>query len=206
MTDISLNILKMLRKRGYTVPSTPPVLDASKEMVSFTAQKPHVDETDGGMDIGLGLGLEHDTVYVFVMRSSKLGVREVEKLVETMKTTQCSHGILINDKILPHTRKIASSYDEKGIRIECFTTVEFVIDITEHELQPRFVLLSEAEKKKMLKDMTILESQLPRIPTDDAIARYYGALPGQVFQIIRPSPTAGTYTSYRVVTLPDAVT
>lgn len=203
--NITGNILKMLQKRGYVVPDTAMITalyasveaDALKEMVSFIAQKPTVDDT-----------LEHETVYVFhVMRSPKLGVREMEKIVETMQTNHCSHGIIINEKIQPHTRKIASSYyEEKGIRIECFATVEFVMDITEHELQPRFVLLKESEKQEMLKQMTILESQLPRIPMDDAIARYYGALPGQVFQITRASPTAGTYTSYRIVALPETLT
>lgn len=203
--NITGNILKMLQKRGYVAPDRDAIMaiyadadkDVSKEMVSFIAQKPTVDDT-----------LEHDTVYVFhVLRSTKLGVREMEKIVETMQAVCCSHGIIINEKIPPHTRKIASSYsEEKGIRMECFASVEFVMDITEHELQPRFVLLKEHEKQQMLKEMTILESQLPRIPMDDAIARYYGALPGQVFQIIRASPTAGTYTSYRVVALPETVT
>ena len=44
----------------------------------------------------------------------------------------------------------------------------------------------------------IKEENLPVILRDDAMARYLGLRPGEVVRILRPSPTSGTYVSYRI--------
>ena len=64
---------------------------------------------------------------------------------------------------------------------------------------PRHVLLSDDEKTALLTRYHLRDAQLPRMRVIDPVARYFGARRGQVMKIVRPSPTAGRYVTYRLV-------
>lgn len=81
---------------------------------------------------------------------------------------------------------------------ETFRTAELQYDITEHELVPKHVVLTDEEKKSLLKRYNLNESQLPRMLPQDMIARYFGLSRGNVVKIIRESETAGRYVTYRI--------
>ena len=68
-------------------------------------------------------------------------------------------------------------------------------------LVPKHVLLTSAERAETFKDQDL--TKLPLISVSDPIARYYGAVPGQVFKIYRKDLTGSSLVSesifYRVV-------
>lgn len=82
--------------------------------------------------------------------------------------------------------------------IDTFQENDLVVNITHHVLVPKHIVLSKEEKKELLSRYKLKESQLPRVQKEDPIARYFGLKRGQVVKIMRLSPTAGRYASYRI--------
>lgn len=73
------------------------------------------------------------------------------------------------------------------------------IDIFEHELVPKHVLLTEEEAKEVLVKYRINPYQLPHIKASDPAAREIKAVPGNVIKIFRKSSTVGEAIVYRYV-------
>jgi len=73
------------------------------------------------------------------------------------------------------------------------------IDIFQSSLVPKHEILPEDEKKLLLEQLHISESQLPKIKSSDPAVKVLGAKKGDVLRITRKSPTAGEYLYYRIV-------
>ena len=71
--------------------------------------------------------------------------------------------------------------------------------ILNHELVPRHVILSESEIKKVFKDLDFEIEQLPKIKANDPVVKSIDAKKGDILEITRESPTAGTFITYRLV-------
>ncbi len=72
--------------------------------------------------------------------------------------------------------------------------------ILEHELVPKHRILSEEEKQKLLEKYNISLKNLPKISIKDPVVKLLNdAKVGDVIEITRKSPTAGTTKYYRVI-------
>ena len=107
--------------------------------------------------------------------------------------------LVINGKFSNFAKQTLAEVSQ-SFTIEHFLENELLVDITEHELVPQHVVLSDEEKAALLARYKLKEAQLPRIQLGDPIARFFGMTRGQVVKIIRPSETAGRYVTYRYVT------
>jgi DNA-directed RNA polymerase subunit H len=76
---------------------------------------------------------------------------------------------------------------------------EKTISILKHRLVPEHVILTEDEIKEICEKYNIRKQQLPKIFTTDAVVKEMGAKIGDVFKILRSSPTAGNIDYYRIV-------
>ena len=74
------------------------------------------------------------------------------------------------------------------------------INIFNHELVPKHILLTEDEKNNVMKKYGIKRmSQFPKILKSDPVVNILGAKIGDLIKIIRKSETAKESVYYRVV-------
>ena len=72
-------------------------------------------------------------------------------------------------------------------------------NILNHDLQPKFRVLTDIEKEEVKKQYNIAnDKQFPEISRFDAAAQLIGIRPGQVCEILRPSKTAIHSKYYRI--------
>jgi DNA-directed RNA polymerases I, II, and III subunit RPABC1 len=89
--------------------------------------------------------------------------------------------------------------DVNNLYVQVFSEKELSFNITKHMLVPKHELMSSDEKAHI---KTIYKTKLKHFPnllSTDPVSKYYGYLPGDLVRVTRKSPTAGMYTSYRVV-------
>jgi DNA-directed RNA polymerase subunit H len=72
-------------------------------------------------------------------------------------------------------------------------------DILKHELVPSHAVLSKSEIKKIFKDLDFEIDHLPKIKINDPVVKSIDAKKGDILEITRDSPTAGTFITYRLV-------
>jgi DNA-directed RNA polymerase I, II, and III subunit RPABC1 len=142
---------------------------------------------------------ETDKIYVFFPKAnSKIGVHTIRQYVKEMQESEVKQSIVVvKDSITSFAKQVFTEI--KPLVIECFKENELIVDKLSHVLVPKHEILSEEEKKELLKIYKIKEIHLPKILSSDPVSRYFGAKKGQVFKINRHSETCGDYIYYRVV-------
>jgi len=97
--------------------------------------------------------------------------------------------------------EIIRSYntDNKNALLQIFNVRYLQFDISTHRKVPKHRILDEDEigKLQIKLNITNLKSQLPWIDSQDAMAKWVGARPGDVLEITRLSETAGKSRYYR---------
>ena len=78
---------------------------------------------------------------------------------------------------------------------------EALFDVASHVLVPTHELCSQKEKDEVMRRFGAQAQQMPRIRVNDAGIAHLGAKEGDLIRIARKSPTAGTTTFYRIVSV-----
>lgn len=139
-----------------------------------------------------------DQVFVFFADEAKVGVKTIRQYAEMMESEKIFRAIVVVESgITPFAKQVLQNLAPR-LQMEQFHESELLVNITEHVLVPKHVLLMPDEKRALLDKYKLKETQLPRIQTQDPIARYYGLSQGDVVKITRPSETAGRYVTYRL--------
>lgn len=73
------------------------------------------------------------------------------------------------------------------------------IRLQDHILVPKHEVLSEEEAKEVLETLGISKEDLPKIKSDDPIAKEIGAKKGDIVRIIREDEYFGKSIVYRLV-------
>ncbi|NIR86318.1 DNA-directed RNA polymerase subunit H [Candidatus Bathyarchaeota archaeon] len=166
----------LIKLRGYRLIKR----DEQKNAISFTVKMPR----------------EKKTALIWAIPAQgTVGVQYINQLKKAMNTAEVERGIIITSGRYTHAAKVNAK--KKGI--ELIPRILQSFDIFEHELVPKHELLQLEERQKVLAEYRVQPYQLPRITTSDPAAKVIGAKPGDIVRIIRKSPTAGEYVSYRYV-------
>ena len=121
--------------------------------------------------------------------SSIKKIDDIENIIKNNK-----HNIFIIKNI---QNKIWNQLIEYNIEI--FYDFEFMLNVIDHDLQPKFKKLSNDEKKEFFNIYNIQLKKLPKMLLYDPIARYYKYEIDDIIQITRPSITSGYSITYRAV-------
>ena len=137
------------------------------------------------------------TYYDFIP-DARLNMNSIKVFFDIMQDAKVNSGIIIMSGKLSQQAKQKINEINSQIQIEVFSIGELVVNITEHELVPKHILLNKEEKKNLLDRYKIKPNQLPKILISDPVARYLGLKRGDVVKIVRVSETAGRYITYRI--------
>ncbi len=167
---------ELIRLRGYRLLKR----EEQKGVVSFVAEMPR----------------EGKKVVVWcVPAQATVGVRFVNQLKKIMETEKAEKGILIAGDRYSYSAKVLAK--KRGI--ELIPRFFPAFNIFDHVLVPKHEILTPKEKEEVLAQYRVQPHQLPWIRASDPAVRAIGAKPGDIVRIIRDSPTAGKYVSYRYV-------
>lgn len=140
------------------------------------------------------------TIAVHFTNDDKLSKKGLESLVTEYTAQNVSTVILVTfEKLNPACKSLLKTCK---IPFEHFMLEELLFNPSKHELVPKHRILSADECEALLQKLKSTKQNIPVILTTDPMARYYGAVDGDVFEIIRKSETAGISYYYRVVRTP----
>lgn len=73
------------------------------------------------------------------------------------------------------------------------------ISILEHDLVPKFKILSKKERQEVFERFKTREDKLPKILESDPVVKKLNAKVGDVLEIVRSSNMSGESVYYRIV-------
>eukprot|EP00049_Salpingoeca_infusionum_P014869 m.284555 g.284555 ORF g.284555 m.284555 type:complete len:315 (+) comp15765_c1_seq1:227-1171(+) len=201
-----LTLKQMCKDRGY---------DVTQEMVEKSFEAFMLDFEEGSTWEALnfvvekqqGEGTEKLLVYfppgpADDLASEPFSSNDLASLLKMASTNNCARAILVlRGKLTSITKRTIqeAKIQEPPLLIEVFHYTKLLYNITRHHTVPKHEVLTPEEKIQLLQRYNISEHNLPRMQANDPIAQYFGLAEGEVVRIVRPSETAGTYVSYRVV-------
>jgi len=124
-----------------------------------------------------------------------VGVQVINQVKKVMKDQAVERGVLVTSGRLTQAAKVHA----RRRAIEVIPRIFPSFNIFSHVLVPKHEIVPSEEREKLLNEYRVQPYQLPRLKASDPGAKAIGAKPGDIVRIIRDSPTAGKYTSYRYV-------
>ena len=156
---------------------------------------------DGGFDDYTTVFTHADngrSIAVVFIEEPKLGINHAKSIAEYLETEHILQCIVVYSGIV--TSFARNLIDEVEARIELFVAKDLMYNVTHHKLVPKHSLMSSEFKETLLKTYMITEKRLPVILCSDPVARYYGALPGNLFMIERQGQNTVSSIYYRIAT------
>lgn len=138
-------------------------------------------------------------ILIYFLTDSKISVKKMKDVKKEIEKNMFNTLILIYKESVTSFAKQYLISDFNDLHIQLFSEKELMINITKHELNPKFRKLCSDQKYNVLHKLNCKLNQLPYLLSTDPISKYYAYLPGDLIEISRASPTAGISIVYRLV-------
>lgn len=143
---------------------------------------------------------DNGEIIVKLMLQNITTVNKTTSVYEFLNSYKNKKNILVIKSITKTPFNIITG---RYINTELFFEKDLMIDKTECNLVPKFEILTEDEKKDYYEKYNVTKVGCLKISNVDPMVRYYGAKPGDVLRITRPSETSGFSIAYRLVVKKD---
>ncbi|KAG2687299.1 hypothetical protein I3843_09G045800 [Carya illinoinensis] len=171
-------VLEMLRDRGYAVPNSEIELSL-QDFRAIHGQNPDLER------LRISTTFRSDPlkrILVIFCGPGVVKVNVIRSIASQIVNKDTLSGLIliVQNHITSQAMKAVDLFPFKA---EIFQITDLLVNITKHVLKPKHRILTDQEKRRLLKKYNIEEKQLPRMLRKDAIARYYGLEKGQVVKV-----------------------
>lgn len=142
--------------------------------------------------------VKFDKVVVYNVSKPRVYEKDVEMMIRFSESIGGELSIAIvplppSDKIQDYVRKFSD-------KVQLFHQGQLQFDITTHRKVSPHRILNDDEKKAFMEKYHVKDpfSQMPMIDSQDMMAKWIGAKPGDIVEIMRKSETSGATPYYRV--------
>ena len=194
--NVYKNVNEILKDRGYDVLVAGTVLatlEEFKKRFSGSSSPCSFDRS------AMNFICQNDKKLVMVYFSNEIsiGKKDIEDIHGKMKIGKIFHCILVYPKQITSSA-VKHIPTMTKYRIETFADDDLIINITKHNMMPKFHVLLPEEKEVLFAETNLRGGELSRISLNDPIAKYYGMVRGDIVKITRKSQTAGLYITFRI--------
>jgi DNA-directed RNA polymerase subunit H (RpoH/RPB5) len=193
LNEVKTNLIKMFVNRGFI----------NTDNLQKTIDKLIKDDNDDQEYI---IPLDNESNYNTTIKNKKLFVKILDyKITSVNKNSPIGEFISKHDseyKILivqDINQKSENTIESYSTQSEVFKINQLMINIVDHVLVPKHIVLSKEETDAVLEAYRAKKRDMMLIKTTDAVAKYYNMKPGEIVKIIRPSVMTVEAPAYRLV-------
>lgn len=141
---------------------------------------------------------------VFSQKDNGLMARDVNTFMTFANGNGYTNGVIIVGLIPPSENVLKAIKALAKERVQFFHIRQLQFDVTTHRMAMPHRVLKEDERNAMFKRYNVTKpgEQLPWIDSQDTMAKWIGAMPGDILEVTRHSDVAGPQVYYRFV-VPD---
>ncbi|KAI5180066.1 DNA-directed RNA polymerases I, II, and III subunit RPABC1 [Nematocida sp. AWRm80] len=191
-------LYEMMKDRGYIISDEDIEMDIQQFMKAYPGLVMQGNRNT------LSMLFQHSVdqskqIFVYFPDTNNFKAKDIKMYVTALGEKNIYNGIIVCEEALKAHSLKALEEARKEYNLELFYIKELLFNITKHKDVVKHVLLIEEEKKAVLKERKVHETQMKKIMTTDPVNRYYAGKRGNMYRIIRDSETAGISIEYRVV-------
>ena len=193
LNEVKTNFIKMFINRGFI----------NIENIQKNIDKLIKDDNDDQEYI---VSLDNESNYNTTIKNKRLFVKIIDyKITSVNKNSPIGEFISKHDseyKILivqDINQKSENTIESYSTQSEVFKINQLMINIVDHVLVPKHIVLSKDETDAVLEAYRAKKRDMMLIKTTDAVAKYYNMKPGEIVKIIRPSVMTVEAPAYRLV-------